>query len=98
MESVAVKRPLDGQYYCTILRTKNETRELIVYCAILPTDDTIFPGCAIYLKKSFNTVAQSFNRTYKRPICLCNLKYFAEILTVKGPLKDLVLKMSLFTI
>ena len=27
------------------------TKELIIYCAILPTDDTIFSGCAIYFKK-----------------------------------------------
>ena len=42
---------LDGQYYCTILRTKNETNDetrresreqLMVYCAIIPTDDNIF--------------------------------------------------------
>ena len=65
-------------------RTKNETKELMVYCAILPRDDIYFQ-IVQYISKSFNTVndiAQSFNRTYKHPISLRNLKYCSKILTV----------------
>ena len=47
---------LDGQCYCTILRIKSETKDKtresreqqLLYCAIIPTDNTIFSGCAIY--------------------------------------------------
>ena len=58
-----------------------------MYCPILPTDDKYFQ-VAQYISKSFNTVnniAQSFNRTYKRPISLRKFKYCAKILTVLGP-------------
>ena len=49
--------PLDGQ--CTTLRMKSETKDEktresyeqpMVYCAIIPTDDTIFSSCAIHFK------------------------------------------------
>ena len=81
--AIILMLPLDGPHYCAILRTKNETEDettmesgeqMMVYKAIIPTDDTIFSGYAIYFK-SFNTIniiAQPFNLTYKHPILLCN--------------------------
>ena len=85
--AIILKLPLDGQYYCTIFRTKNKRdreshEQLIVYCTILQIQDF---QVAQYISKSFNTIniiVQSFNPTHKHPILLCNLKYCAIILSV----------------